>query len=233
VKRVVFIRHNEEPEDDRVFSFFQARGFVPDVRRPFRGEVLGEVDGGVVATVIFGGPFNVFEEDRFQFLHAENRWIEQCLKRQVPLLGICQGAQSMARVLGAKVGPQDSGVHEFGYYELEATPEGQGLFPERLVVCQAHWHGFEIPAGATRLAKSQRFENQAFSYGPRALGLQFHAEVRPDGFRRWQQAEWAPHGKPGAQSLEEQNKLMAQHDTMQAVWFQSLLERFFGEVPSN
>lgn len=233
MKRVVFIRHNEEPEDDRVSSFFCGRGFEPEVRRPFRGEVLGEVDDGVMASVVFGGPFNVFEEDRFPFLHAENRWIEQCLKRQVPLLGICQGAQSMARVLGAKVGPKDSGVHEFGYYELEATPEGRGLFPEKLMVCQAHFHGFEIPAGASRLATSVSFENQAFSYGPRALGLQFHAEVTPHGFRRWQEAAWAPYGKPSAQSREEQNKLMAEHDAAQAAWFQSLLERFFGEVLSG
>ncbi len=233
MKRIVFIRHNDEPGDDRVTRFFEDKGVDPDIRMPFRGDKLGDVDGSVAASVVFGGPFNVFEEYRFPFLHEENRWIELCLKHGVPILGICQGAQSMARVLGAKVGPKASGVHEFGYYGLKATPEGRGIFPERLIVCQSHSHGFEVPVGAKRLAGSELFENQAFSYGPQALALQFHAEVTPDGFRRWQQASWAPYGKPGAQTREEQDARMEKYDVDQATWFQSLLQQFFGAALAN
>ena len=96
------------------------------------GEALGKVDGSVAASVVYGGPFNVFEEDRHAFLSDENRWIEVCISKGVPLLGICQGAQSIARVLGAHVGPKTDGTHEFGYYEIEATPEGLGMFPPKL-----------------------------------------------------------------------------------------------------
>ena len=158
------------------------------------------------------GRFNVFEEDRHPFLHEEARWISQCMARSIPLLGICQGAQQIARVLGAAVGPKPGEPTEFGYYEITPSAEGREIFPEQLVVSQSHFHTFDIPAGATQLAGSALFPNQAFRHGETSYALQFHAEVTPEGFRRWQNAPWARYGKPGAQSREEQDRLMAAHD---------------------
>lgn len=226
--RIVLIRHNDEPDDDRVVAYFRARDLEPEIRKPFWGEALGKVDGSVAASVVYGGPFNVFEEDRHAFLSDENRWIEACISKGVPLLGICQGAQSIARVLGAHVGPKTDGTHEFGYYEIEATPEGLGMFPPKLVVTQAHSHEFQLPAGAQNLAFSNLFAQQAFSYGPSTYALQFHAEVTPNGFRRWQDSAWAPYGKPGVQSRAEQDRLMSQHDADQHRWFMGFLDAFFG-----
>jgi GMP synthase (glutamine-hydrolysing) len=226
--RIVLIRHGDEPEDDRVASYFRAQGFTPEVRKPFKGDKLGEVDSSVVASVVFGGPFSVFEEEKHPFLHDENRWIEQCMKRDVPLLGICQGAQSIARVLGAAVGPKPGEPQEFGYYEIMPTTAGRDVFPDSLHVCEAHFHEFQIPAGAKRLASSQMFLNQAFRYGAGTYAFQFHAEVTIEGFRRWQRSEWAGFGRPGVQPRAEQDELMARHDAHQHQWFMGFLERFFG-----
>lgn len=228
--RVVCIRHGDEPVDDRVTAWFRSRGIEPECRRPFKGEALGAVDGSVAASVVYGGPFNVFEEDRHPFLFDENRWIEGCLGAEVPLLGICQGAQSVARVLGAQVGPSDPEVHEFGYYALTPTEAGRALFPDRLVVAQSHFHGFEIPAGAERLASSALFPNQAMRYGRRTYAFQFHAEVTPTGFRRWQESDWAAYGKPGAQSRTDQDRRMAEHDAEQHHWFMGFLDALFADV---
>ncbi len=227
MSRAVLIRHGDEPDDDRVITFFSDHGVEPEIRKPFRGEALGKVDGSVVASVVYGGPFNVFEEDRHAFLSDENRWIEECISKGVPLLGICQGAQSIARVLGAHVGPKEGNPHEFGFYEVEATPEGLGVLPPRLVVTQAHSHGFDLPSGAINLASSALFANQAFRYGALTYALQFHAEVTPPGFRRWQDSSWAPYGKPGSQTRAEQDRLMALHDAKQHQWFMGFLESFF------
>jgi GMP synthase (glutamine-hydrolysing) len=90
-ERVILIRHGEDPADDRVVSYFRERNIEPEIRRPFKGEALGNVDGSVAASVVYGGPFNVFDTDQHGFLNDEHRWIEQCMARDVPLLGVCQG----------------------------------------------------------------------------------------------------------------------------------------------
>ena len=144
-ERVVLIRHGDDPADDRVVSYFRGRNIEPEIRRPFRGEALGDVDGSVAASVVYGGPFNVFETGRHDFLNDEHRWIEQCMARDVPLLGICQGAQSIAHVLGARCGPIDGEPHEFGYYLLRPTRAGKAFFPDQLHVCESRFHEFSLP----------------------------------------------------------------------------------------
>jgi len=228
--RVVLIRHEDDPMDDRVTSFLRGNGIEPEVKRPFHGEPLGSIDGSVAASVIYGGKYSVFEEEHYPFLHQENDWIEQCIGADIPLLGICQGAQSIAHVLGAHVGPKPGQLCEFGYYELMPTQEGMEIIPHSLFVAQSHHHDFQLPAGAKLLARSRGFERQAFSYGPVTFAFQFHPEVTPDGFRRWQNAPWARYGWPGAQSREEQDRLMALHDDNQDRWFKSFLLKFFAPI---
>ncbi len=79
-----------------------------------------------------------------------------------------------------------------------------------------------------RLAESDLYPNQAFRWGARAYGVQFHPEVTIEGFRRWQNADWAAYGQPGAQTREEQDALMLAHDAAQAEWFYGFLESLFG-----
>lgn len=231
--RIVLIRHTDDPDDDRVVAYFRSKGLEPEIRKPFKGESLSEADSSVAASVVYGGPFTVFEEEKHPFLHDENRWIERCMKNGVPLLGICQGAQSIARVLGAAVGPEAGEPHEFGYYEIVATEAGREFFPEKLVVCQAHFHGFQLPAGAELLAASPAFPHQAFRYGAATFGFQFHAEVTPAGFRRWQRSDWAAYGKPGAQTGAQQDEAMARHDSAQHEWFMGFLDRLFAAAAAR
>ncbi|MEM1200132.1 MAG: glutamine amidotransferase [Pseudomonadota bacterium] len=225
--RIVLIRHSDEPEDDRVVTFFRRQGATIDTIKPFKGEALGEVDGSVAASVVYGGPFNTYEEDKHPFLREENRWIEQCLKHNVPILGICQGAQSMARVLGAYTGPKRGAPCEFGYYEIFPTEAGRAYFPERMVVTQSHFHEFHVPQGAEHLASSETFSYQAFKYGACAYAFQFHAEVTPAGFRRWQQSDRAIQAMPGAQTHAQQDVLMSQHDAAQGAWFMEFMQSHF------
>lgn len=231
--KVVLIRHGDDPDDDRVVTFLRARNIEPKIVRPFKGEALDDAGSSVIASVIYGGPFNAFDAHKHPFLHDEARWIERCMARDVPLLGICQGAQQIAHVLGAKVEPGPNGLREFGYYELVATDAGRSCFPDRLVVCEAHSHGFDVPRSGELLASSALFPNQAFRYGASTFAFLFHAEVTCDGFRRWQNEPWAAYDRPGVQTREEQDALMAAHDQAQHDWFMRFLERFFGPAISG
>ena len=225
--RLVLIRHGDDPPDDRVATFAALRGWQLDFRRPFKGDDVGVLDPSVAGVVVFGGPFVVDRTDDHPFLLDEHRLIEACLETETPLLGICQGAQSLAHVLGASVGPPESGQSEFGYYEIHPTDQGREFLREPLFVTQSHFHEFAIPDGGVRLAYSDTFENQAFRYGTCAYGLQFHPEVTIEGFRRWQDATWARYHLPGAQTREQQTERMYKYDAAQARWFMNFLDQLF------
>ena len=135
--------------------------------------------------VVLGGPIGVYENDRYPFIDAEIALLERRLAAGKPTLGICLGSQLMARALGARVYP--SGVKEIGWAAIELTSEGAKSCLKHLVTPVLHWHGdtFDLPAGAIRLASTPACRNQAFSAGPRALALQFHAEALGTPLEAW------------------------------------------------
>lgn len=136
--------------------------------------------------VILGGPVGVYEADRYPFLRGEQQAIAARLERGRPTLGICLGAQLMARALGAAVA--STGRSEIGYAPLTLTEQGRDSALRGIgTVPVLHWHGdqFDIPAGAVRLAETPDFPNQAFSFGPGILGLQFHLEADQTQIERW------------------------------------------------
>lgn len=227
--QIVLVRHGDDPSDDRVFTWLSQNGFDVITCKPFAGEKLPPFNDRIAGTVIYGGKYNVYETDQHPFLLEEYRWIETCLNAGVAILGICQGAQQIAWHLGAWAGEPQHSTHEFGYYEITATEDGRDLFPPALHVAQAHFHTFDLPNGAVCLAGNKSYPNQAVRFRDNVYGLQFHAEQTIEGFRRWQNAPWAAYGKPGAQTREQQNELMATHDETQAKWFYGFLEKLFGD----
>lgn len=142
---------------------------------PLRLPELSRVD----LLVILGGPMSVNDEAELPWLVDEKRFVGDVVRSGRPVVGICLGAQLIASALGARVyaGPQ----REIGWHPVFGEPVGSGLFafPERVEAF--HWHGetFDLPAGATRLARSAVCANQAYQVGARTLALQFHLETTP------------------------------------------------------
>ncbi|AYR22775.1 glutamine amidotransferase [Herbaspirillum rubrisubalbicans] len=136
--------------------------------------------------IVLGGPIGAYDDARYPFLASELAAITRRLMRDAPTLGICLGAQLMARALGADVAPM--GVKEIGYAPLSLTEAGRHSPLAALEdVPVLHWHGdhFEIPAQATHLAGSALCAQQAFAVGRQVLALQFHLEADPKRIEQW------------------------------------------------
>ena len=136
--------------------------------------------------IVLGGPIGVYDTDRYPFLAQERAAIAARLTLGKPTLGICLGAQLMAQALGAEV--TSTGHAEIGYSLLTLTDQGRASVLASLEsVPVLHWHGdqFDVPLGASRLAQTPGFPNQAFSIGSRILGLQFHMEAEHTQIERW------------------------------------------------
>jgi GMP synthase (glutamine-hydrolysing) len=140
------------------------------------------------ALIVLGGPMQVDDADTHPHLLTECRLIERAMARDMPVLGICLGAQLMAHVLGAPVGPCDE--PEIGWYDIQptnVTSHDPVLWPldERRPVYQWHHWGFDCPADCVSLAVSDQSGCQAFRHGERAWGFQFHLELDERLIRRW------------------------------------------------
>jgi GMP synthase (glutamine-hydrolysing) len=154
--------------------------------KPLAGQPLPPHDE-VAGAVVMGGPMNVDEVERFPALAAEREWLAEAVAREMPVLGICLGAQLLARALGAEVGP---GEREIGFAPVEVIaaddPLLGGLAPRTDVL---HWHGdcFALPDGAEHLASSERTGCQAFRTG-NAWGVLFHPEADFALVEAWMEA---------------------------------------------
>jgi GMP synthase (glutamine-hydrolysing) len=144
--------------------------------KPLAGQPLPPHEE-VAGAVVMGGPMNVDEVERFPALAAEREWLAEAARRGLPLLGVCLGAQLLARALGAEVRPGER--KEVGFAAVEIADAGDpvlgGLAPGMEVL---HWHGdvFDLPPGAQHLASSELTANQAFRVG-NAWGVLFHPEA--------------------------------------------------------
>jgi GMP synthase (glutamine-hydrolysing) len=136
--------------------------------------------------IVLGGPIGANDEGLYPFIADELRLVGERIKASRPLLGICLGAQYMAKALGARVYPNKG--KEICWSALDLTPEGMGS-PLKSLEGQPvlHWHGdtFDLPEGAELLASTAVTKNQAFSLGPRILALQFHPEADSARQEQW------------------------------------------------
>jgi GMP synthase-like glutamine amidotransferase len=179
--KIQILQHVPYEGPGAIAPWLAERGHTLNYTRFYEGAVLPPSLRHVQGLVIMGGPMGVNDEEPWPWLAAEKAFIKKALAADLPVLGVCLGAQLMAAALGGKV--YANRQKEIGFYEVEQTAEGleSGLLGLNPKFEPFHWHGdtFDLPLGAIRLAKSAACANQAFAVGRRALGLQFHLEVSP------------------------------------------------------
>lgn len=227
-RTVLLIGHSNSRESGRVTPLLRAKGYDVTWRCPCEGEPLPGHEETFAGAIVFGGVQSVNDAEACAYLRSEIDWIGRFVDAGGRYLGICLGGQLLARALGATVRHHPEGRNEIGYYPVRPTAAGRAVMPEPLHVYHWHQEGFAVPSSAELLVQGDDFPNQAFRFGPRAFGLQFHPEVTPDVATRWMDSAEAHLERPGAQSRETQLAGMARFDRALHHWLDAFLDRWLG-----
>ncbi len=227
-RTALLIVHRETSDPGRVGRLLSQCGYDLDIRCPNLGHALPESMAGYDAAVIFGGPMSVNDGHDMPGIGAELAFMPKILESDTPFLGICLGAQLLARTLGADVWPHPKGLTEIGYYRIIPTKAGATYFDGPTMFYEWHREGFDLPASATLLATGETFTNQAFRYGERALGIQFHPEVTREMIGKWTEQGVERLKSPGAQPAEAHIEGMKRYDVAVDRWIRRTINRLFG-----
>ncbi|MBF2079662.1 MAG: glutamine amidotransferase [Synechococcales cyanobacterium T60_A2020_003] len=228
-KQILMVFHQSTSSPGLVGQLLQTGGYRLDMRCPAEGDRLPETLEHHEAVVVFGGPMSANDDDTLPFIRAELDWLPLVLTSEKPYLGICLGAQLMARVLGARVFPHAEGRKEIGYFPMRVTPAGLEDFGRSLQVYHWHGEGFEIPSDAVLLAEGDLFPNQAFRYGDNVYGLQFHPEITETMIHIWTERGADQLVIPVAQSRPEQIQNHQRYGGAIATWLDEFLWDWIGE----
>ncbi len=156
--------------------------------RPYRGDVFPELSE-ISGVLSLGGPMGANDEAEHSWIPTELSFLKQAVEAKIPTIGICLGAQMMAKALGSSVERADQA--EVGWHPLNLSEEGRRdpLFKDLegspTEVYQWHQDTFFLPPGATLLASSPLCPRQAFRIGMHAYGVQFHPEADPALIEEW------------------------------------------------
>jgi GMP synthase-like glutamine amidotransferase len=211
--RIHYLQHEPFEDPGSILEWAAEHGHTVTSTMVFENQPLPPVDSFDML-VIMGGGMRVYEEDRFPWLAAEKRLIEQAIRSDKAVLGICLGAQLIASALGAAV--YKNTQKEIGWFPVTLTREGASsrfcrTWPRTLQAF--HWHGdtFDIPKGARCTAFSKATKNQAFEYGAKTVALQYHIEATPESVARFAEecAKEIVSGCPFVQSPEEMRDFAA------------------------
>jgi len=181
-RNVLVVQHTPEETPGVITQLLEESGYGIRTINTVAENWAPSDSGDAAALIVMGGPMGVCDTDRCPFLRNELRLLENAMKTEIPVLGVCLGSELLAKALGAKVsrGKQK----EIGWFPITLTEDARHDILWRGVespFLSFHWHGdvFELPYGAVSLARSERTECQAFRYGSKAYGFLFHAEVTP------------------------------------------------------
>ncbi len=227
MKKVLYVLHQKTSVAGDIGNKFKDRGYLEEIIRPPLGDRLHEDLSNYSAIVIFGGPMSVNDDD--QFIKDEIEWMAKVIKSKIPFLGICLGAQILAKYLGCDVVKNEKDLAEIGFYEIKPVGEGDNIFKNQNVFYQFHTEGFELPEGCQLLARGEIFKNQAFRY-ENCYALQFHPEVNMIVHLRWLFLVLIKKPKVlflnGSQNLFYQLYLRLKYNKSVSIWLDSFLDNY-------
>lgn len=191
--KALVIQNTESEGLGIVSKNLRQKGISADFIKTFKYGLIPKHIDGYDGLVVLGGPMGVYEDDLYPFIRQEISLLKDAVKKNIPVLGICLGAQLLAKAAGADV--YKGTKKEIGWYEITLNEQGKrdmlfiGL-PDKFTVFQWHGDTFDFgkdlnPVAGTFLASSELFQNQIIKVGKNAYGLQFHLEVTEEMIRNW------------------------------------------------
>jgi len=179
--KIYVLQHHPVENLGNIADALEAAALAWQYVRVNDGQPVPATMKGAGGLIVMGGPMGVYQTDRHPWLRDEMRLIEDAVKSNLPVLGVCLGAQILAAALGAKVARNPSGK-EIGWHPIrlcDSAREDRLMRDLPATMTPFHWHGdiFDLPPGAVSIASSDKTPCQAFRHGDKAYGFQFHFEV--------------------------------------------------------
>ncbi len=237
MKKILFIFHKSTTNPGPVGKLLKQWGYELDIRVPNEGTQFPSTMNEHEGAISFGGSMSANDSETLPFIRTELDWIPKVIESGKPFLGICLGAQLLARALGAKVARHSEGKVEIGYHPIIPTFTGSKYFDSQLSFYHWNSEGFELPSDAVKLASGEMFENQAFRYGKNAYGVQFHPEISRSILEEWAATTDLEIERklklPGAQSWDEQIEKHLHYAPVVENWLNSFLSLWLGETANS
>lgn len=203
--RVLYLIHEPHWTESRIADSLRAAGHAVEFRCPPAGDSLPESAQEFDGIVVGGHSLSPYQADLHPHLGGEVALAGDAAAHDVPYLGICFGAQALAAAFGAGCAAHPGGLVEFGFHRIHPTADGRELFGDLDHVFQSHYEGIApLPSTAVLLAVSDHFPVQAFRFGRRAYGFQFHPDARLDMIDGWWSGNPHLHDRVGAHDLARQ-----------------------------
>lgn len=184
--RIHYIQHVPYEGIGCIDYWVQAKGHVLTSTKMYEAPVVFPSTESFDWLIVLGGPLSVNDTLQFPWLMDEKKFIEAAIKKNKVVIGFCLGAQLIANALNTPVKPNKQ--KEIGWFEVRLNEAAKQhdlfrLFPESFTTF--HWHGetFDLPKNATLLMSSAACHNQAFIYGKKTIGIQFHPEITQLGLK--------------------------------------------------
>ncbi len=232
MKPLLLIRHDTDDTFGVASPTLEAEGIELAIHNAWEDGASLPAPSEISGIVLFGGAMNVDQTDSHPFLARERDLVRAAVSGRVPYLGICLGAQLLARALDVEVFPAP--VKEIGFAPLHPTDAGRrdpllsAFSPGDMVF---HWHEdtFRLPPGSELLATGERVRVQAYRAGQQAWGLQFHLEIDRPELELWTEGAgpglegtW---GKSRDQLMDEAGRFLATQEERARELFRRFADR--------
>ncbi|MGY0399833.1 MAG: glutamine amidotransferase-related protein [Ostreibacterium sp.] len=230
-RTILILLHRACGDTGKIGVLLEQWGYQLDIRCTLEGDTLPN-PSNYTAVIVFGGIMSVNDCQTIPGIRAEIDWIPSVIKANVPYLGICLGAQLLARALDAGITRKLDNSVEIGFHHVRPTRHHCSFFPTNgMLFYQWHLEEFSIPENCQRLAESEHFSNQAFMLNEKTIGLQFHPEATREMIDCWVQREPENLRLNGAQSYKAQVELFKQADPIVTSWLEQFLHGWLSKNP--
>lgn len=239
LKRVILMRHsdtNTMGDLEAVLRAHQVSYSYASAHRMTDDEFDSLEQTPIHGVIVMGGEMCANDTDKHPFLVRELRFIQDMVARKIPLLGICLGAQLLAKAMGSTI--TRNAVKEVGWTPITLTPAGQtdpvlSALGEDTPQFQWHEDTFSLPDGAIHLAQTPDCQNQAYRLSPQTYGVQFHPEVSREQIRQWLDVSKRLPAERKAEIWTESETHYAAYHTRSAELLDAFLKQAFSPIPNE